>query len=82
MQSAQDVLDRMHRFLRLSRKLGWDIYDLDNAIMTLTGSASPTLARVDHQLLRQLAAVNRSLACLGERVGRLHRSPQQTPCSR
>ena len=31
---------------------------------------------------RQLAAVNRSLACLGEKVGRLHRSPQQTPCSR
>src|SRR5207253_981328 len=54
---TQDVLDRTHRFLRLSRKLGWDIYDLDNAIVTLQGEASPTIAQLNGQLLRQLAAV-------------------------
>ncbi|MEU1812641.1 Tc toxin subunit A-related protein [Micromonospora aurantiaca (nom. illeg.)] len=45
-----DVLNRMHRFVRLTRALGWSLYDTDGAVAALGG----TLASAS---LRQLYAV-------------------------
>lgn len=52
-----DVLERIHRFVRIWRCLGWDPYDLDNAIVSLQGTSTPGLAQLDELLLRQLACV-------------------------
>ena len=54
---TQDVLDRIHRFVRLWRCLGWDPYDLDNAIASLQSTIPTGLSQLNDQLLRQLAAV-------------------------
>lgn len=59
---TQDVLDRIHRFVRLWRRLGWDPYDLDNAIATLQSTTVGGLAELSPTLLRQLAAVTRAQA--------------------
>jgi hypothetical protein len=54
---TQDVLDRLHRFVRLWRRLGWDVYDLDDAIFILQNAAPEGLPRLNDQLLRQLAVI-------------------------
>jgi len=57
------VLDRMHRFVRLQRAVGWSIPDLDRAIAALSeGSGAPQLnnrllVRLDH--LRALSTTLR-----------------------
>src|SRR5262249_9151442 len=52
-----DALDRLHRFVRLQRRLGWDAYDLDAAIVQLQGGVGPGGAQLNDTLLRQLAAL-------------------------
>ena len=52
---TQDVLDRLHRFVRLWRCLGWDPYDLDNAITTMQSTTAPGLPQLSPQFLRQTA---------------------------
>src|SRR5436305_7892717 len=52
-----DALDRLHRFVRLQRKLGWDAYDLDAAIEQLERGVGPGVAQLNATLLRQLAAL-------------------------
>ena len=54
---TQDVLDRLHRFVRLWRRLGWNVYDVDDAICILQNAAPEGLARLNDQLLRQLSVV-------------------------
>jgi hypothetical protein len=54
---TQDVLDRIHRFVRLERCLGWSSYDLDNAIASLRSTTPTGLPQLNAQLLRQLAGV-------------------------
>lgn len=51
-----DVLDRIHRFVRLMRILAWDVFVLDTAIMLLQPGAS-SIAQLNNVLLRQLNAV-------------------------
>jgi hypothetical protein len=58
---TQDVLDRIHRVVRLWRCLGWDPYDLDNAIMSLQTTTATGLAQLNNQLLRQLACVSAAM---------------------
>jgi hypothetical protein len=55
-------LDRLHRFTRLWRRLGWDVYDVDAAVEALQPSASPSLGQLNNVLLRQLAAVKSAMA--------------------
>ncbi len=55
---TQDVLDRIHRFVRLWRCLGWNPYDLDNAIANLQSTTPAGLPQLNDQLLRQLACVS------------------------
>jgi hypothetical protein len=50
------ALDRLHRFVRLQRRLGWDAYDLDTAITRLQ-SAAPATGPLNDKFLRQLAVV-------------------------
>ncbi len=59
---TQDALDRLHRFVRLWRCLGWDVYDLDEAIANLQSATAPGLPRLNDQLLRQLACVSAAMA--------------------
>jgi hypothetical protein len=54
---SQDTLDRVHRFVRLQRHLGWDPYELDDAIANLQADTPAGLPRLNDLLLRQLAAV-------------------------
>jgi peptidoglycan hydrolase-like protein with peptidoglycan-binding domain len=54
---TQDVLDRLQRFVRLWRRLRWNVYDLDDAIAILQNAAPNGLSRLNDQLLRQLAVV-------------------------
>src|SRR6266487_539267 len=54
---TQDKLDRMHRFVRLWRRLRWNIYDLDDAIWILQNATPDGPGRLNDQLLRQLAVV-------------------------
>jgi hypothetical protein len=58
---TQDVLDRIHRFVRLQRVLGWDTYDLDNAIGLLQSQGAPGLSQLNGLLLRQFAAVQAAM---------------------
>jgi hypothetical protein len=55
---TQDALERIHRFVRLWRCLGWSPYDLDNAIASLQSTTATGLGQLDDQLLRQLACVS------------------------
>ena len=52
-QPSAQRLDRMHRFERLRRKLGWSFYDLDRAIASVGGGA------IDDGFLAALASVQR-----------------------
>lgn len=52
-----ETLSRLHRFVRLQRRLGWDAYDLDSAVARLRADVAPGLARLDTTLFRQLYAV-------------------------
>jgi Salmonella virulence plasmid 28.1kDa A protein len=56
-EAIRAPLDRIHRFVRLWRRLGWDVYDLDDAIAILQHATAPGLPRLNDQLLRQLAIV-------------------------
>lgn len=58
---TQDVLDRIHRFVRLQRILGWDAYDLDDAISILQSQTAVGLPQLNGQILRQLAAVQAAM---------------------
>jgi hypothetical protein len=52
-----DILDRLHRFVRLMRKLNWDVFSLDAAINLLQPGNKGDLKRLNSTLLRQLYAV-------------------------
>jgi hypothetical protein len=54
---TQDTLERIHRFVRLLRCLGWGAYDLDNAIASLQSTTATGLGQLNEELLRQLACV-------------------------
>jgi Tc toxin complex TcA C-terminal TcB-binding domain/Neuraminidase-like domain/Putative peptidoglycan binding domain/Salmonella virulence plasmid 28.1kDa A protein len=56
-----DVLDRLHRFVRLMRRLGWTPNDLDAAIEQLQGSTPAGAGRLNALLLRQLRAVTAAM---------------------
>lgn len=58
---AADVLDRLHRFVRLMRRLGWTPYDLDAAIEQLQATAPAGAGRLNVLLLRQLRAVTAAM---------------------
>ncbi|HSZ69478.1 MAG TPA: neuraminidase-like domain-containing protein [Solirubrobacteraceae bacterium] len=58
----EDALQRIHRFVRLWRCLGWNPYDLDNAIASLQSTSAPGLARCNALLLRQLACVGAAMS--------------------
>jgi hypothetical protein len=53
-----------------SRLSSSDLAVLGNNVDPSNRRPTPSSVRTDRR--RQLAAVNRSLACLGERIGRLH----------
>ncbi|BCB78320.1 hypothetical protein Pflav_047300 [Phytohabitans flavus] len=55
-----NVLDRIHRFVRLWRRLGWDVYDLDAAVALLQAAKPEGLGRLNTELLRQLWAVHKA----------------------
>ncbi|WAS90970.1 neuraminidase-like domain-containing protein [Nannocystis punicea] len=57
----EDDLGKIHRFVRLQRKLGWTAEEIDHALHTL-GGAMPAL---DAEMVRKLAVVHR----LKERLG-------------
>ena len=58
-------IDRLHRFTRLWRRIGWDVYDLDSAIKAVRPSGAPVLALLDMPLLRLLAAIKTAAAKYG-----------------
>jgi hypothetical protein len=58
---TRDVLDRIHRFVRLQRCVGWSPYDLDNAIASLQSLSGAGLPRLNDELLRQLACVSAAM---------------------
>jgi hypothetical protein len=59
------VLDNMHRFLRLWRKLGWSIRDLDKAITAFKPQDAALTTNLTAPFLVQLAHVQRLAADLG-----------------
>jgi peptidoglycan hydrolase-like protein with peptidoglycan-binding domain len=52
-----DILDRVRGFVRLWRKLGWTIYELDKAVMGLQGGGTNLTAHLNDTLLWQLYQV-------------------------
>lgn len=60
-----DHLDRMHRFVRLRRRLGWSAENLDRAIQTLGGGS------LDQAFLVKLAHVRRTADELRVRIDEL-----------
>ncbi len=61
-----DVLQRLHRFVRLQRRLGWDPYELDAAIQLLQPAPVPAgLPQLNPTLLRQLRAVGAAAGRFG-----------------
>lgn len=56
LEDDPETLSRLHRFVRLQRRLGWATYDLDSAIFRLVPGV-PGLAQLTSTLLRQLYAV-------------------------
>jgi peptidoglycan hydrolase-like protein with peptidoglycan-binding domain len=52
-----NILERIHRFVRLWRPLGWGVYDVDDAIAILQNATPQGLTRLNDQLLRQLAVI-------------------------
>ncbi len=59
------ALDRIHRFVRLQRRLGWPMRDLDRAIFALRAGA------IDKELLIELADLQRLAAELDLPIARL-----------
>jgi hypothetical protein len=53
------VLGRIHRFVRLWRRLGWTIRELDLAVQVFQGSEADPNARLVPRLIEQLAAAYR-----------------------
>jgi peptidoglycan hydrolase-like protein with peptidoglycan-binding domain len=51
------VLDRLHRFIRLQRRLGWSVHALDSAIELLQAGTPAGVDQLNPTLLRQLVAV-------------------------
>ncbi|RKH47665.1 hypothetical protein D7X12_02040 [Corallococcus sicarius] len=60
-----EVVDRLHRFVRLWRRLGWSMRDLDNAIAIFSGGTADVNARLDDALFLKLSHVQR----LNEQLG-------------
>jgi peptidoglycan hydrolase-like protein with peptidoglycan-binding domain len=63
-----DVAERLHRFVRLQRRLGWDAYDLDSAIARLQAGTPAGVGRLNAVLLRQLYAVATAAQRYGLRI--------------
>ncbi|HYG09286.1 MAG TPA: peptidoglycan-binding protein, partial [Pyrinomonadaceae bacterium] len=59
------TLDRLHRFARLWRKLGWDVQQLDRAMSVLGASV------LDDELLLGLSRIKQLAADLRQPVGRV-----------
>lgn len=76
-----DVLDRIHRFVRLWRQLGWDVYDLDDAIWVLQAPLPSGLSQLNDQLLRQLSVVKLLTNRFGLEVRRAIALLAPTPAS-
>ena len=53
------ALNRMHRFARLLRKLGWTMRELDYAIEVMAGDVVDPAKRIDASLIERLAVVAR-----------------------
>ena len=66
-----DVLDRMHRFARLWRRLGWTMRELDLAIEVFQGGVANPNARLVPRFIEQLAATKRAEQALGASRDRL-----------
>jgi hypothetical protein len=60
---AQDpgALDRIHRFVRLMRRLDWDVYTLDSAITILQAATTEGANKLNSTFLRQLFAVKTAM---------------------
>jgi hypothetical protein len=58
---TEAILGRLHRFIRLWRKLGWSIGDLDKVLASLQAS------EIDDTLLEQLAQIKQLQAILGQK---------------
>ncbi len=60
---AQDpeAPERIHRFVRLMRRLGWDVYTLDAAIATLQADKPPGPGRLNELFLRQLYTIRQAM---------------------
>jgi hypothetical protein len=57
-----DALDRIHRFVRLMRRLNWDVYTLDSAISNLPLITKDNTDKLKNTLfLRQLFAVKQAM---------------------
>ncbi|RKG52238.1 hypothetical protein D7X30_34170 [Corallococcus sp. AB011P] len=54
-----EVADRLHRFVRLWRRLGWSMRDLDRAIGVFSGGIADVNARIDDALFIKLSHVQR-----------------------
>ncbi|MCB2190550.1 MAG: peptidoglycan-binding protein [Deltaproteobacteria bacterium] len=54
-----NALVRAHRFVRLWRKLGWSMRDLDRAISAFSSDAASGVERLNDRLMVQLAHVQR-----------------------
>jgi hypothetical protein len=63
-KASPDTWSRLHRFVRLWRRSGWSIADLDRAIAAVAGRKEgvPVL---DREAVRRLALVQRAVATLG-----------------
>jgi len=60
-----DVADRLHRFVRLQRRLGWSVYETDSAVALLQAGTPNGLGRLNVLLLRQLFAVRTAVKRFG-----------------
>ncbi len=65
------VLDRLHRFVRLWRRLGWTIRELDLGIAVFQGGNPDPNARLVARLIEQLAVVKRVNQEIGVPLERL-----------
>ncbi len=62
---APDALDRLHRFVRLWRKLrGWSIELLDSALVSLNPVPAPNVYAMDADVLAGIAAVQQTRSLL------------------
>jgi hypothetical protein len=67
-QFGADVLDRIQRFTRLRRKLGWTAYDLDAAVVNVFHDNDLATPLVGETILEKLANIEALRAVLGTSV--------------